>query len=117
MEAKILKYSCISSRKILYENGLVLGDKLKAGLNLLFELTGVKNVHRVDRELDHLRSLELIGGIGRGGFYIDDNDLIADISLTTLALNLYVKVQGYNTSISEFFKQSIITIEQKNNEQ
>lgn len=116
-EAKILKYSCISSRKILYMNGLVLGDILEADLKLLTELTGITNVHRIDRELDHLRSLELIGGSGVGGFNVDSNDLIADISPTALALNLYVKGQGYNTNIAEFFKHSIITVEQRDKEQ
>lgn len=117
IEAKILKYSCISSRKILYGNGLVLGDKLEADLNLLFEITGEKNVNRIDRELDHLRSLELIGGSGSGGFVADSNDLIADISPTALALNLYVKGQGFNTNISDFFKHSLITSEQRDIEQ
>jgi hypothetical protein len=117
VEAKILKYSCISSRKILYKNGLVLGDKLEADLNLLSELTGITNIHRIDRELDHLRSLELIGQSGKGGFNAESNDLIADISPTALALNLYVKGQGYNTNISEFFKHSTITVEQQDKEQ
>jgi hypothetical protein len=116
-EAKILNFSCTSSRKILYGNGLVLGDKLEADLKLLSEITGITNVHRIDRELDHLRSLELIGGSGSGGFSADSNDLIADISPTALALNLYVKGQGYNTNIADFFKHSIITAEQRDKEQ
>ena len=116
LQAKILKYACVNSRKILFGNGLVFGDKVEADFNLLFEITGEKNMHRIDRELDHLRSLELIGAGGVGGFRADTKDLIAIISPTALALNLYVKVQGSNIDISEFFKSSIITVEQRDKE-
>ena len=85
-EARILKYACESTRKIIYKNGLITGDDLTLDCKSLIEITGINEIHRLDRELDHLRSLELIGsGIGSGGFSADDEILVADVSPTSLA--------------------------------
>ncbi|MFV5695924.1 Abi-alpha family protein [Flavobacterium sp. LB3P122] len=109
-QARILKFSCESSRKILYKNGLVVGDDLEADCNLLIELTKTNNIHRIDRELDHLRSLELIHSAG--GFKAASEELIANITPTALALNLYIKSQGYNINTADYFKHSLVTAEQ-----
>ncbi len=69
------------------------------------EISGINEIHRLDRELDHLRSLELISV----GFNVDDKNLVADISPTSLALNLYVKSQGYNTDPALYWQDNIIT--------
>ena len=109
-EAKILKYSCVHGRKIIHENGLIVGDSLKVECEKLIEITGISEIHRLDRELDHLRSLELIGeGNGSGGFMADDKNLTADISPTGLALNLFVKTQGHNDSPSLYWRDNLIT--------
>ena len=109
LEARVLKYSCESSRKILYKNGLIMGDSFQINCDELIKLTGTKDIHRLDRELDHLRSLELIGSALGGGFDPNDESLIADISPTALALNLYVKSQGFNSDPAVYWKNSVIT--------
>lgn len=111
-EAKILRFACESSRKILHENGLVVGEHLEIDCNKLIEISGVKEIHRLDRELDHLRSLSLI----EGGFNAKDNTLAADISPSALALNLYVKSQGHNTDPLLFWKTNFITVEEREKE-
>jgi hypothetical protein len=105
-----LKYSCESARKIICPNGLVVGGHLSVEANSLKELTGIKDIHRLDRELDHLRSLELIGSSLGGGFS-PGKDLIAEIGPTALALNLYVKTQGHNSSPDIYWKETIIKVE------
>lgn len=111
-EAKILKFSCEKTRKIIHENGLVVGDQVEVNCNELVALTGVVDVHRLDRELDHLRSLDLIGlGLGTGGFTAGQ-DLIADVSPTALALNLYIRTQGFTQSTADFWKTELITTKQ-----
>jgi hypothetical protein len=116
-EARILKYSSESSRKIIYKNGLIIGEHLTLDCKTLMDISGINEIHRLDRELDHLRSLELIGsGIGSGGFSADDESLIADISPTALALNLYVKSQGHNTDPSFYWQGNMITREEKEKE-
>lgn len=110
IEAKILKYSCQGARKILHSNGLLTADDYKVSCDELFGLTGIKDIHRLDRELDHLRSLELIGhSLGGGGFTSTDDSLTADISPTALALNLYIKSQGFNDEPVKFWETGVIT--------
>ncbi len=113
-EARILKYSSESVRKIIYKNGLILGEHLTIDCDTLMKISGIKEIHRLDRELDHLRSLELIGSsAGFGGFMADNENLVADISPTALALNLYVKSQGYNDDPAIYWKGNIISKEDK----
>ena len=52
-----------------------------------------------------MRSLELIGTSSlSGGFNCCDAILTADITPSTLALNLYIRTQGSNSSPEEYFK-------------
>lgn len=117
IEAKILKYSCLGARKVLHTNGLLTGDEYQVTCEELFDLTGIKDIHRLDRELDHLRSLELIGyDIGSGGFSSTDDSLTADISPTALALNLYIKSQGFNDEPFKFWETGVITYQELESE-
>lgn len=110
-QAKILKFGVENSRKILFTNGLVLAEHFEVTGKKLIKISGVTDVHRIDRELDHLRSLELIGSeVGKGGFNPDIKNLIADITPSGLALNLYVKSQGYSQSTRDYWKDSLIPI-------
>jgi len=113
VEAKILKYCCQKGRKILHKNGLITADSLEITCEELFELTEIKDIHRLDRELDHLRSLELIGhGFGGGGFSTEDEDLVADITPTALALNLFIKAQGFNDEPLKYWNGDVISYEE-----
>jgi hypothetical protein len=107
-EAKILKYACEKTRKIIHKNGLVTAERFYCQCDELISLTGNRNIHSIDRQLDHLRSLELIVG----GFDAQDQNLIADISPTDLALNLYVRSQGSTKTTSEYWNNSLFTLEQ-----
>jgi hypothetical protein len=66
-------------------------------LKIIEEITECSDFHRLDRELDHLRALELING----GFDPDSTD--ADITPSALALQLYVRSQGYIGSPIDYF--------------
>ncbi|MGD1045804.1 MAG: hypothetical protein ABR936_10840 [Bacteroidota bacterium] len=112
-EARILKHGCEKSTKIIFPNGLVIGDKIEINSTELIELTGIKDIYRLDRELDHLHSLEIIGSFLGGGGFNRGNELIADISPTALALNLYIRSLGSTKSPAEYWKDSLITLEQK----
>jgi len=111
-EVRMINYSCVNARKILYENGLIVGDDLNVDCKSLLEISEISEIHRLDRELDHLRSLELFSG----GFNADDKDLIADISPTSLCLNLYVRTQGHNTDPIHYWKGNIVTEAEKEKE-
>ncbi len=109
VEARIIKYACENGRKIICNNGLIISDELTIECTKLFEISRITNLHRLDRELDHLRSLDLIAGIG--GFSSSDAELNANISPSGLALNLYLKFQGYNGDPTQYWKTNIVTYE------
>jgi hypothetical protein len=71
-------------------------------LDQLQTITGCNDFHRLDRELDQLRSLSLIGfELGSGGFSQDSTD--PDITPTGLALQMYVRCKGFIGAPNEFF--------------
>jgi len=103
LQATILNYCCENAEKKLSKAGWIISETpLIIGLEKLHEITGCKDFHRLDRELDHLRSLELIGaGMSGGGFDPDSTD--ADLTPTGLALQMYVRCQGYIGPPNEYF--------------
>ncbi|NQY30662.1 MAG: DUF4393 domain-containing protein [Flavobacteriaceae bacterium] len=115
-QAQILKYGVENSRKVIYPNGLVLSEHFEVHCDKLFELTGINNFFRIDRELDHLRTLGLIGLELGGGFNAGSQELIGDITPTYLSLSLYVKSQGSTLDPDIFWADELITKEQSDKE-
>lgn len=105
-EARIIKYACENSRKAIHSNQLITSEQLIIDRESLIQISGILDIYRLDRELDHLCSLSLI--TFGGGFSLEDGELTADISPTTLALNLFVRSQGVNKSLGEFWEKSLI---------
>lgn len=104
-QAKIIKYSVQNCRKILYPNGLVIGERIRLTGEELVKLTGIENHHRIDRELDYLSTIGLIDG----GYSPSESELIANIGPTYLALSLFVKCEGYDKNPDDYFKDEMIT--------
>ena len=101
-EARIINYGCEASEKMITEAGWLSAEELQIELDPLVKLTGVLDFHRLDRELDHLRSLELIGGgLGGGGFH--QRSRTADITPSSLALQMYARCCGHVGSPVEFY--------------
>lgn len=111
-QAKIIKYSVENSRKVLYPNGLVMAEEgLQIHVDELKALTGVDNIHRLDRELDSLRYMGLLHTIS-GGFSASTVELIASIEPTYLALSLYVRCEGYSLAPDKYWSKELITNEE-----
>lgn len=99
-EALLLKYICENSKKIVAPGGWIGSTQiLKLNLLELRSIMGVEDEHRIDRELDHLRSVELIDG----GF--SPLSTTAEIHPSCLALHMYVRCQGYSGSPIDYFKE------------
>ena len=97
-QAKLLKFSCENSQKYVERVGLIQVAPLMIKSNDLFNIMKIKDIHVIDRELDHLRSIGLIvGGIipHRGGE--------ANITPSPLALYMYVRCQGSEESPVQYF--------------
>jgi hypothetical protein len=116
-EVKILNYICKNANKRQTKNGLVFAQNFKLDLEILKQITGLVDIHLLDRELDHLRSFDLITLYS--GFIIEDEDnksseTSEDIKLsetpedieitpTSLALNMYVRCNGSLQTPVEYF--------------
>ncbi len=96
-QACIVKYACENAEIIVSGAGWIGAELLSIELDKLVKITSVDDVHRLDRELDHLRALELI----TEGFHPDNTN--AAITPTSLALQLYVRSQGYVGSPVDYF--------------
>ncbi len=103
LQARIIEYSCANATISLGEHGLIQGELDDTSLEDVFKIAGCEDIHRVDRELDHLRSLELIGGDYIGGGGIDMNTGSVNIAPTALALHFYARCKGSVESVEEFY--------------
>lgn len=98
LQVRVLNYACQSVTKKIMPPGLIdSASRLIVNMNQLFEIAGSDDLHRLDRELDHLRSLELLV-IG-----IQSGTTLANLTPTAFALNFYVRCQGYVGSPLDFF--------------
>lgn len=96
-EAKIFNFCCEKAKKIRSPGGWIGAEMLFVELSQLQTFADITDVHRLDRELDHLHSLTLI----HGGF--DPHTTNARLTPTPLGLHMYVRCQGYAGSPVEFF--------------
>lgn len=98
-EVKILDYVCVCSEKSV-TTGHITSTPLLIGADMLLDITGLADIHRIDGELDHLISLGLLKPLEHP---YDENRWFPTIALTILALNLYVRCQGSLQSPIEYF--------------
>ncbi|MBT3191178.1 MAG: hypothetical protein HN341_01355 [Verrucomicrobia bacterium] len=105
-EVAILNHACTSSQKYVSCGGWIYAREFLVTLEQLQEITRIHDVHRLDRELDHLRSLELIAH----GFSADST--AADITPTAFGLHMYIRAEGYLGSPVEFFGAQPMTDEE-----
>lgn len=98
VQVKVLAYACEQCPKMMSPLGLIgPATELRISEVELRKIAGSDDLHRIDRELDNLRGLELIG------HGIDMHSQLIDIAPTSLALNLYVRCQGFAGSPVEYF--------------
>jgi hypothetical protein len=102
-EAKIFKYACEKANKRVYANSLLGAEPVAITAEELMVISSIEELYHLDRELDHMRSLELIDPF-MGGFKMQSPDKIADITPSALALNLYVRCQGFIDDPAKYWK-------------
>lgn len=113
VEAKIIDYACRNCNKYIYPNQLIIAEDISVPFDTLVEITGTDDRYRLDSELDHMRSLELLlhGGLfvgSGGGFTASDNSLEANITPSSLALNLFFKTHSLGVSPKVFWGDKLI---------
>lgn len=100
-QVKVLDYACQHAPKRITSTGLIVADQHLVDLPSLVELSGVADVQRLDRELDHLRALGLLDFIF-GGLSTDEQ--IANVAPSSLALHMYARCNGVVGDSVEFYK-------------
>lgn len=112
VEARVLDYACKNCKKTIYPNQLIAAETIKIPFDVLADIAKTDNIYRLDSELDHMRSIELLenGGIFMpgGGFIADGENLDANITPSPLALNLYYRTHSTDISPIEFWGDSLI---------
>ena len=103
-QVKLIEHVCQTVKTFKTPAGWIHADCCYMEADDLIGITGITDFHQLDRELDHLRSIELI----RGGF--DPNSTLADVTPKPLCLQLFVRSQGYVGSPIDYFG----AIEKKN---
>lgn len=100
LQVRLLTYAIGQARKLSI-GGLPFARGPKFPVSELATLFAGVDIHRLDRELDHLREIGLIGSGITGG--ISPSAQEADLTPTPLALHLYVRAQGARVSPVEYW--------------
>lgn len=105
LQAAILKHLCENSKIYHTSRGLLLAKDQNLTDMEIFQITGVQDVDKLDREIDSLRNYGLVDG----GFDLHKNDLVATISPTSLGLQFYARCKGIKSNLAEFYSSEEIT--------
>jgi len=99
-QLRILNYAVETAPKWVSQGGLPYADGITLNVAELTQITNISDIHRLDLEMEHMRALELLHTFGSG---FDLADCLATIQITSLALHLFVRGQGYVGSPVEYF--------------
>ena len=101
-QARILDHACARVEKECNSLGLVMqAAPLMLPLEELLGIARVDELSRLDREMDHLRSLDLLSA----GICYEEPDPV-DATPTALALYLHTRASGHSGTLKEFYEVS-----------
>ncbi|WP_024955852.1 Abi-alpha family protein [Sulfurospirillum arcachonense] len=106
-QVKILNFACEHAEIYKHENGLIQSKDLFLNTDELIEITGLTDIHDIDRDLDYMMNLGITGMLS--GFQLIDNKsleskgLKARINPSALGIQLFVRSQGYLGNPLEYF--------------
>jgi hypothetical protein len=91
-QVRIIDHGCKTARVRKVENGLLYPDDLTCTLDELKAVSLTNDLHRLDRELDHLLSIGLLSR-NRAGFHIYQPHTVY-LTPSPLALQMYTRCNG-----------------------
>lgn len=109
-EVKLLSYCCVNCTKNIFPSKLIVAnDDFRLSVHEIIRITGVEDIRRIDREIDHMVSLGLFSNsiVGVSGFIVNQEQMEAHVTPSALALNLYYKTNSVNVSPEEFWGASL----------
>lgn len=107
VQAKAINHLCKTTKKRADKYDTVSGQYVYITLGELMEICEIQDMQRLDREIDHLKTLGLLTAVMQeGGLEIPDDYRQYTIGLfpSELAINLYVRSQGFVGSPKEYFE-------------
>ncbi len=102
LQVKVLAFSVERATKYDVGGSLPFADAFFLKAEELSSAVGCSDLQRLDRELDHLRELGLIGHEAGGGLVAGTDNV--DLTPTALALHFYVRAQGSKLSPVEYWR-------------
>ena len=100
-QARILGFACAEATKIKSETGLLTAQMFTPTIEKITAVCGTTDIHALDLELDHLREIGLLDS--RSGLS-PQTSTPSRVTPSAIALQLYVRCQGYIGSPTEYFK-------------
>lgn len=100
-QVRVLEYACLNATKVVSPGGSLIAEELIVPADVVKQVAGVDDFHRLDRELDHLRTFGLLDIMG-GGFR--SHDTSAGLTPTTLAMHMYARCKGHRRDPLSFYR-------------
>ena len=96
LQVKVLRFAVEQAPKHASPHGLIITQTVTVSIDRLPTLFDTRDLQRLDRELDHLRELGLLGSAFGGGINVANEQV--DLTPSPLATHLYVRAQGSRRS-------------------
>lgn len=100
-QARVFRFACEHANVRLTPGGLLFAEEQVWPREEIVRVSGVSDLHRLDREIDHLRD---IGVLYASAGFSPGPDKVTRTTPSTLGLQLYVRCQGFRGSPEAFFK-------------
>lgn len=102
-QALLVSHICQNCKTFQTKAGWIASQPFYMELEELIAVMKTSDIYQIDRELDHLRGMELISS----GFSSEHTK--ADVTPYPLCLNLYVRSQGYIGNPSDYFGSPVLS--------
>ena len=99
-QARLFDHACRTAEKVIAPAGWLVASELAMPVEELSGVTALTDLHRMDLELDHLRALGILNEHS-GGFNTHSRN--ADVTPTSLALQMFARCQGYRGDPMKFY--------------
>jgi hypothetical protein len=101
VQIRILGAACTTATTSLSEHGTVVAHPLVYSADEITQITGLPDLVKIARDLDHLAELGLVVQREKQSFFsvLDE----ADITPTGLGLNLYARCNAHRGSLQDFY--------------
>jgi len=103
VQAQIISFICSRASVVLSPMGWVYSNQQNCTAEELGNLSGTRDIQRLDRDLDQLSNLGLLPVTG--GFPSRALIPVADTTPTTLALQLYARCNGHRGALEDFYSR------------